>query len=86
MYGCLTNVEEYKLDLLAIESDVLSMENHSSFYDSVIDEDSTSLYSAAKAIVSIQKQYGVIPLISGKGDSAKVSVGSTKRTTCLNIL
>lgn len=71
VYGCLTNVEEYKLDVIAIESDVLSMENHSSFYDTVVDEDSTSSYLAAKAIVSIQKQYGVIPLISGKGESAK---------------
>ena len=48
------------------------MENHSSFYDVNVDEDGTSLHLVAKAITTIQKQYGVIPMLYGKGNSAKV--------------
>lgn len=72
VYGALTNVEEYRLDVIAMDADILSMENHSAFYDINIDEDMTSLYLAAKALIGIQKQFGVIPLIYGKGKCSKV--------------
>nr|XP_002120775.1 vacuolar protein sorting-associated protein 33A [Ciona intestinalis] len=71
VYGALTNIEDYHLDLIALDSDVLSMENHLNFYDNNISEDGTSLYLAAKAITRIQKQYGQIPMIYGKGKSCK---------------
>lgn len=49
------------------------MENDLSFFDVNVDEDGTSLYLVAKAITKIQKQYGVIPMLYGKGNSAKVT-------------
>jgi len=69
----LTSIEEYRLDLITLDCDILSMENSSSYYDINIDEDRTSLYMVARAIVAIQKQYGVIPMLYGKGNGARVS-------------
>uniref|UniRef100_H2ZDX0 Vacuolar protein sorting-associated protein 33A n=1 Tax=Ciona savignyi TaxID=51511 RepID=H2ZDX0_CIOSA len=71
VFGALTHMEEYRLDLIALDSDILSMENPSCFYDVNIDEDGTSLYLVAKAITRIQKQYGRIPMLYGKGKSCK---------------
>ena len=48
------------------------MENHSTFYDVNVDEDGTALYLVAKAVTKIQKQYGVIPMLYGKGKNSKV--------------
>ena len=76
MFGEITNIEEYRLDVIALDSDVLSMENSSSYYDVNVDEDGTSLYLVAKAICTIQKQYGVIPMLYGKGNSAKVTTNT----------
>jgi len=73
IFGALTNIEEYQLNVIAFDFDILSMENHSAFYDINIHEDMTSLFLVAKAVVAIQKQYGVIPLMFGKGNCAKVS-------------
>ena len=72
VHGELTSIEEYRLDLIAMDSDVLSMEISSAYYDINIDEDRTSLYLMARAIVAIQKQYGVIPMLYGKGNGARV--------------
>ncbi|XP_076806597.1 vacuolar protein sorting-associated protein 33A-like [Clavelina lepadiformis] len=71
VYGELTNVEEYRLDVIALDHDVLSMENHSAFYDLNIDEDGTALHLVAKSIITIQKQFGVIPVVYGKGACSK---------------
>ena len=73
MHGELTSIEEYRLDLITLDADILSMENPSAYYDINIDEDRSSLYLVARSIVAMQKQYGVIPMMYGKGNGARVS-------------
>jgi len=67
VYGSFRYVEEFQLDVIALDSDILSMEYHTAFCDLNLDGDNTPLFLAAKAIVKIQKLYGIIPTISGKG-------------------
>lgn len=44
MYNCFKKVESYHLDLLAIDSDVLSLENNLDFYECYAEELGTVAY------------------------------------------
>ncbi|ELT89435.1 hypothetical protein CAPTEDRAFT_101629 [Capitella teleta] len=71
VYGTFTNVDEFCLDLIPFDGDVLSMEMDLSYRDCVLNDDWTSLYHAAKALMTLQALYGIIPNIQGKGPCAK---------------
>ena len=64
--------DEYGVELFALDSDVLSMEWETSFAESHIDNDYTSLFHSAKAIMTLQTLYGIIPNVYGLGKSAKI--------------
>ena len=63
---------EYALDLIPFDDDVLSMEISSSFKETYLDGDFSSLYNVARAIMKLQSLYGVIPNIKAKGKTAKI--------------
>ncbi|KAF9314146.1 hypothetical protein BG003_004491 [Podila horticola] len=62
---------EYHLDLIPMEDDVLSLEWDSTFKELYLDQDTTSIYYAAKALMRLQGIYGLFPRILGKGDYSK---------------
>ncbi|KAF9110866.1 hypothetical protein BGX27_005759 [Mortierella sp. AM989] len=62
---------EYHLDLIPLEDDLLSLEWDSTFKELYLDQDTTSIYYAAKALMRLQGIYGWFPRILGKGDYSK---------------
>ena len=72
VYGNFNIVGEYSVELFALDSDVLSMEWDSSFSETHLDRDYTSLFHSAKAIMTLQTLYGIIPNVYGLGKSAKI--------------
>ncbi|KAF9403342.1 hypothetical protein BGZ94_004644, partial [Podila epigama] len=62
---------EYHLDLIPMEDDVLSLEWDSTFKELYLEQDTTSIYYAAKALMRLQGIYGLFPRILGKGDYSK---------------
>ncbi|XP_037950705.1 vacuolar protein sorting-associated protein 33A [Teleopsis dalmanni] len=64
-------IEELNWNFFPLDSDVLSMELPNAFRDVIIDGDPTSLYQAAVGLVQVQRLYGRIPKIYGKGNCAQ---------------
>lgn len=67
VHGSFTSIEEYCLDFIPIDSDCLSMEMESSFRQCYLEDDHTTLFYAARALMTIQSLFGLIPNIYGKG-------------------
>ena len=59
------------MDLFAFEDDVLSMEIPSCFRECAVDNDRTSLYYIARAIMKLQCAFGIVRSIKGKGAWAR---------------
>lgn len=64
-------IGEYHMDLVPFDSDILSMELPNVYKDAMIEGDRTSLFFVAKSLLRLQRLYGVIPQILGKGNMAK---------------
>lgn len=71
VFGDLT-IREFHLDLIPLETDVLSLENHNAFKEVTLDGDFTSIHSMANAIIKLQAIHGIIPKICGKGSATQV--------------
>ncbi|KAI5944929.1 vacuolar protein sorting-associated protein 33A [Manis javanica] len=69
--GSFIHREEYSLDLIPFDGDLLSMESEGAFKECYLESDQTSLYHAAKGLMTLQALYGTIPQIFGKGDCAR---------------
>ena len=65
------SVSELSLYFIPLEPDLLSLELDSSFSDLSLRKDPTSIFASAKALMLLQKQYGLFPRVLGKGDNAK---------------
>lgn len=65
------NIMELALNFVPLEPDVLSLELEESFSDICLRKDPTSIFASARALMLLQKQYGLFPRILGKGDNAK---------------
>lgn len=65
------NITELALNFVPLEPDVLSLELEDSFSDLSLRKDPTPTFASAKALMLLQKQYGLFPRILGKGDNAK---------------
>ncbi|NXY75437.1 VP33A protein, partial [Glareola pratincola] len=70
--GSFIHREQYSLDLIPFDGDLLSMESESAFKECYLESDQTSLYHAAKGLMTLQALYGTIPQIFGKGECARV--------------
>ncbi|XP_072921665.1 vacuolar protein sorting-associated protein 33A isoform X2 [Hemitrygon akajei] len=68
----ITHIEEYSLDLIPFDSDLLSMEAESAFRECYLENDQTVLFHAAKGLMTLQALYGTIPQIFGKGECARL--------------
>ncbi|WOO77579.1 Vacuolar protein sorting-associated protein 33A [Vanrija pseudolonga] len=64
-------VSEFKLELIPIEDDVLSMELEDVSRDVFLRGDETPIYYAALALNTLQRAFGTIPRVIAKGDAAK---------------
>lgn len=61
------------MSLIPLERDVLSLELGAKAYrDIFLDSLYDSIYEMARALVTLQRAFGLIPRIFGKGDAAKV--------------
>uniref|UniRef100_A0A8C6V4V0 VPS33A core subunit of CORVET and HOPS complexes n=1 Tax=Neogobius melanostomus TaxID=47308 RepID=A0A8C6V4V0_9GOBI len=69
--GSFINIDEYILDLIPYDGDLLSMEYESAFRECYLENDQTSLYHTAKGLMTLQALYGTIPQIYGKGECAR---------------
>ena len=63
-------ISEFQLELLPLDSDVLSMEWDSAFRELYLDGDTSHLYSVARSLMKLQAVYGLIPVVKGKGNQA----------------
>ncbi|KAJ3603720.1 hypothetical protein NHX12_028461 [Muraenolepis orangiensis] len=52
--GSFTNIEEYTLDLIPYDGDLLSMESEGAFRECYLENDQTSLYHTAKGLMTLQ--------------------------------
>ncbi|KAH1011596.1 hypothetical protein HUJ04_000929 [Dendroctonus ponderosae] len=71
VYGNMIFIEEFKCQLIPFDSDVVSMEIPEVFREYTIENDPTYIYQTAQAIIFLQKLYGPIPRVWGKGVAAK---------------
>lgn len=65
------NIVEFALNFIPLEPDLLSLELEDAFSSLSLRKDPTSIFASAKALMLLQKQYGLFPRILGKGDNAK---------------
>ncbi|XP_046738532.1 vacuolar protein sorting-associated protein 33A [Diprion similis] len=70
VYGSFTLFEEFACDLFPFDSDLVSMELSGAFNEFYLENDPTCLYQVAQAIQSLQRLYGRIPKVTGRGPAA----------------
>ncbi|XP_058789341.1 vacuolar protein sorting-associated protein 33A isoform X1 [Phymastichus coffea] len=70
VYGNFTLVEEFSCDLFPFDNDLVSMELPNAYREFYLENDPTCLYQVAQAIQSMQKLYGKISKVTGRGPAA----------------
>ncbi|XP_078052309.1 vacuolar protein sorting-associated protein 33A [Augochlora pura] len=70
VFGCFNSIQQFECDLFPLDSDLLSMELSGSFKDFHLANDPTCLYQVAQAIRGLERIYGKIPKITGRGPAA----------------
>ncbi|GAA6038956.1 hypothetical protein JCM8097_000593 [Rhodosporidiobolus ruineniae] len=73
------NIQELQLGLIPLERDVLSLEVDDAYKKLELDGDYTPIFDMAKALMTVQRAFGTIPRIIGKGDSARRLVDALKQ-------
>ncbi|KAG0140954.1 hypothetical protein CROQUDRAFT_664506 [Cronartium quercuum f. sp. fusiforme G11] len=85
---CLTNLgvlgsldlREFDLGLISLEKDLLSLEEEFGGFNQIFDDgDLTPNFNMAKAVMTIQRAFGLIPRLIGKGVAAKKFVNLLHR-------
>ncbi|XP_054730384.1 vacuolar protein sorting-associated protein 33A [Anastrepha obliqua] len=71
VYDNFTQIKELEWNFLPIDNDIVSMEMPFAFHDVEVDGDPTVLYQAAVGLVQLQRLYGRIPKIYGKGGNSQ---------------
>ena len=70
VFGSFTLIEEFPCDLFPFDSDLVSMELSHTFKEFFLENDPTCLYQVAQAIQSLQRLYGKITRVTGRGPAA----------------
>lgn len=83
VFGSFQVIDNFKCHLFPFDSDVVSMEYNNAYKELYIEGDLTSLHQSAVALCTLQKLYGKIPKISGKGKFAE-KVKELTKTMILN--
>ncbi|GAA5919703.1 hypothetical protein JCM1841_000755 [Sporobolomyces salmonicolor] len=73
------DVQDFQLGLIPLEKDVLSLEYEDVWKKTALDGDFSPVYDMAKALMTVQRAFGTIPRIIGKGDSARRLADLLKR-------
>ncbi|GAA5998387.1 tethering complex ATP-binding subunit VPS33 [Rhodotorula paludigena] len=73
------DVQELQLGLIPLEKDVLSLEYEDVWRRTELDGDFSPVYDLAKALMTVQRAFGTIPRIIGKGESAQRLLDLLKR-------
>ncbi|XP_054271006.1 vacuolar protein sorting-associated protein 33A isoform X2 [Macrosteles quadrilineatus] len=71
VFGNLNFIDELPCDIFPFDSDLMSMELPHAFKEFHLENDPSTLYQAAQAIMTLQDMYGVIPRVCGKGVAAQ---------------
>lgn len=66
-----TTFGELGIGLLPLDADLLTMEMPSMFRQCYLDGDTSSLGSVARALMKLQKSFGLIPKVTSKGAASK---------------
>ncbi|ODO00685.1 ATP-binding protein [Cryptococcus wingfieldii CBS 7118] len=64
-------LSEFKLGLIPMEDDLLSLEMEDVSRDIYMNGDDTPIYHSSLALMTFQRAFGLFPRIIGKGDAAK---------------
>ncbi|GAA6063869.1 hypothetical protein JCM10212_003605 [Sporobolomyces blumeae] len=73
------DVQDFQLGLIPLEKDLLSLEYEDVWKRIALDGDVEPIHDMAKALMTLQRAFGPIPRIIGKGDSARKLVDVLKR-------
>ncbi|XP_065079001.1 vacuolar protein sorting-associated protein 33A [Ochlerotatus camptorhynchus] len=79
--GSLAHIGEFKCDFFPFDNDLLSMELKDAYKDLYLDRDTSCLHQSACALLALQKLYGRIPKVYGKGSCAQRVWELTKTMT-----
>lgn len=71
VFGSFQLIDNFKCQLFPFDSDVISMEYCDAYKELYIEGDLSCLYQSATALCTLQKLYGKIPKIVGKGKFAE---------------
>uniref|UniRef100_A0A7S4HA49 Uncharacterized protein n=1 Tax=Guillardia theta TaxID=55529 RepID=A0A7S4HA49_GUITH len=66
------SLTDFDLGFIPIDDNLISLEMSDAFRELKLHQDMTNLFDAAKAIMQLQVLCGIIPVIKGKGENAKV--------------
>lgn len=69
--GSLAHIGEFKCDFFPFDNDLLSMELKDAYKDLYLDRDTSCLHQSACALLALQKLFGRIPKVYGKGSCAQ---------------
>ena len=83
VFGSFQLIDNFKCQLFPFDSDLVSMEYINAYKELYIEGDLTCLHQSAAAICTLQKLYGKIPKIMGKGKYAQ-KVCELAKTMTLN--
>ncbi|CAO1441626.1 unnamed protein product [Diamesa serratosioi] len=83
VFGSFQLIDNFKCQLFPFDSDLVSMEYVNAYKELYIEGDLTCLHQSAAAICTLQKLYGKIPKIMGKGKYAQ-KVCELAKTMTLN--
>ncbi|KAK0073869.1 hypothetical protein PV325_009092 [Microctonus aethiopoides] len=70
VFGSFSLIEEFPCDLFPFDSDLVSMELNQTYKEFFLDNDPTSLYQVAQAIRRLQRLYGKVTRVTGRGPAA----------------
>nr|CAD7427329.1 unnamed protein product [Timema monikensis] len=71
VFGTLTFIEEFACNLFPFDSDLMSMELEDAYKEYHLENDPTCLYQVAESVMGLQRLFGTIPAVYGKGAGAK---------------
>ncbi|EDS39484.1 vacuolar protein sorting-associated protein 33A [Culex quinquefasciatus] len=71
VHGSLAHIGEFRCDFFPFDNDLLSMELKDAYRDLYLEGDTSSLHQSACALIALQKLFGRIPKVYGKGSCAQ---------------
>jgi hypothetical protein len=64
-------IDELPLNIIAVDDDLLTTDDKTSFPKMMIDRDNNPLFNIKNALIKIQENFGIIPFIQGMGNKSE---------------